>query len=296
MMALRRGDMAALAGLTMLAAGGVAVAAEPATATEPLAALRQQGQALEHGEGVARSPQQAIELYCRGARLGDAEAQYRLGWIYANGRGVSRDDRVASYFFGLAARQGHKYAMRMMDQVGYDAAPAPKCMREADSYEPGNLTLDGLPPAQRRIGDLVSRLAPQYGVDPRLAFAVIRAESNFDPAAVSARNAQGLMQLLPETSLRFRVRKPFDPEQNIRGGLAYLRWLLAYYRGDVILTAAAYNAGEGTVSRYGGVPPYPETISYVKRIRRLFGHDRHPFDPSVVEPSPELARLRARVI
>jgi len=262
-----------------------------------LAELRQQAEALEHGEGVAKNPHQAVDLYCQAARWGDAEAQYRLGWIYANGRGVARDDRLASYFFGLAARQGHKYAMRMLDQVGYEAASPPKCMRpDSPDVEGEELALDRLPPAQRGIADLVMRLAPEYGVDPLLVFAVIRAESNFDPRAVSARNAQGLMQLLPETSVRFRVRKPFDPEQNIRGGLAYLRWLLAYYRGDVILTVAAYNAGEGTVSRFGGVPPFPETISYIKRIQRVFHRAHHPYDSSVVEPTPDLSRLRARAM
>ena len=76
------------------------------------------------------------------------------------------------------------------------------------------------------------------------------------------------MQLIPETSARFNVKKPFDPVQNVRGGLAYLRWLLAYFKGNVALVAAAYNAGEGTVERYRGVPPYAETRAYVQRIKR----------------------------
>ena len=138
------------------------------------------------------------------------------------------------------------------------------------------------------------RLAPQYGVSPRLAAAVIRAESNFNGSAISPKNAQGLMQLIPETSVRFNVRKPFDPEQNIRGGMAYLRWLLAYFQGDVPLVAAAYNAGEGAVNRYRGVPPYEETRNYVKRIMSLFGEALHPYDPAVTGPSPELPRFRAR--
>lgn len=103
---------------------------------------------------------------------------------------------------------------------------------------------------QQKVFGLVRKLAPEYGVSPRLVMAVIRAESNFEPEAVSPKNAQGLMQLIPETSVRFNVRKPFDPEQNLRGGMAYLRWLLAYFEGNVALVAAAYNAGEGTVNRY----------------------------------------------
>jgi len=93
------------------------------------------------------------------------------------------------------------------------------------------------------------------------------------------------MQLIPETAARFNVRHPYDVAENVRGGLAYLRWLLAYYRGEVALAAAAYNAGERTVDRYRGVPPYPETRAYVRRVLDLFRRDRHPYDPTIVEPS-----------
>ena len=82
------------------------------------------------------------------------------------------------------------------------------------------------------------------------------------------------MQLIPETSARFNVKQPFDPVQNIRGGFAYLRWLLAYFQGDVALVAAAYNAGEGIVERYRGIPPYAETRAYVQRIMRYLPHGR----------------------
>ena len=78
----------------------------------------------------------------------------------------------------------------------------------------------------------------------------------------------------------------------MRGGLAYLRWLLAYFKGNVTLVAAAYNAGEGTVERYGGVPPYAETRAYVNRIKRYFRKDSHPYDATVTEPSSELSRIR----
>ena len=109
----------------------------------------------------------------------------------------------------------------------------------------------------------------------------------------SNRNAQGLMQLIPETAARFNVTKPFDPVQNIKGGLAYLRWLLAYFRGDVTLVVAAYNAGEGAVNKYRGVPPYAETRGYVQQIRAYYRKLQHPFDPRAADPSPELARIRA---
>jgi soluble lytic murein transglycosylase-like protein len=103
------------------------------------------------------------------------------------------------------------------------------------------------------------------------------------------------MQLIPDTATRFRVRNAFDPAENVHGGLAYLRWLLAYYRGQVTLVAAAYNAGEGAVDRHRGVPPYAETREYVKRIQRHFPSEEHPYDPSVTEPSPLIASRSARM-
>ena len=147
---------------------------------------------------------------------------------------------------------------------------------------------------QRPHARLVARLADEYGIAPRLALAIARAESDFDPAAVSDRNAVGLMQLMADTAERFGVADIHDPEQNVRGGLAYLRWLLAYYRGRVALAVAAYNAGEGAVDRYRGVPPYPETRRYVDKVGARYPFAHHPFDEagslgrspvSVVEPA-----------
>ncbi len=90
------------------------------------------------------------------------------------------------------------------------------------------------------------------------------------------------------------MRKPFDPEQNVRGGLSYLRWLLAYFRGDVALVAAGYNAGEGAVNRYLGIPPYAETRGYVQRILEIFRRHEHPFDAAITEPSPDLPKIMQR--
>jgi soluble lytic murein transglycosylase-like protein len=220
--------------------------------------------------------------------------------MYANGRGIRRDNRMASLFFAMAAEQGHEYAKKMLAFVGPAAADLPECMRDppppmvAEAESNAELEDDFVAstPDQEKAAELVRKFAPEYRISPALALAIIRAESNFDPNARSPKNAQGLMQLIPETSARFNVKKPFDPAQNVRGGLAYLRWLLAYFRGDVALVAAAYNAGEGTVEKYRGVPPYAETRAYVQRIKRYFRRDRHPFDPSIADPSPELAQIR----
>lgn len=239
--------------------------------------------ALEHGEGVAKDEKLAFELYCRAARDGNAEAQYSLGWMYANARGVARDESMAAYFLELAAGQGHEHAKRIRHHFGPSATDPPECMKPpvrevvaADEvpHEPSGQ----MPAAPKPIADLVFRLAPEYNVHPRLVLAVIEAESNFDPNARSAKNAQGLMQLIPETARRFNVRKPFDPEQNIRGGLAYLRWLLAYFRGQVPLVLAGYNAGEGAVDRYRGIPPFAETREYVRRIMSVYRSETHPFE------------------
>jgi hypothetical protein len=293
------------AGLVLLVALSV-FAARPAHAAAEddlsgrVAALRTEARAYEHGEGVPRDAQHAVALYCQASRLGDAEAQFSLGWMYANGRGIPRDNRMASLFFGLAAAQGHEYATKMLAFVGPAAADPPVCLRDpapppvedVATWEPDE-DFVAATPDQKRAADVVGKLAPEFNVSPLFALAIIRAESNFDPNARSPKNAQGLMQLIPETSARFNVKKPFDPVQNIRGGLAYLRWLLAYFKGDVTLVAAAYNAGEGAVERFGGVPPYAETRAYVQRIRSLFRKDSHPYDASVVDPSPELPRIRA---
>ena len=126
--------------------------------------------------------------------------------------------------------------------------------------------------------------------------AIIATESNFDARALSPKRAQGLMQLIPETAARFGVRNAMDPAQNIRGGMAYLRWLLAYFEGDVTLVAAAYNAGEGAVERYRGVPPYAETRAYVRRILALVGYrNAHAFDASVTDPSTLSMLIREKM-
>lgn len=261
---------------------------------------RNQALAYENGEGVERDPAEAALLYCKAARLGDAPAQFNLGWMYANGRGVERSDSTAAFFFHAAAEQGWPQAQRMLASVGGPPNDVPECMRD-----PEPPAAKPAPPAQaappvirsnapRHLVALVKELAPSYRLHPQLVLSIMEAESNFDPAALSPKNAKGLMQLIPDTMARFGVRSAYDPRQNIRGGMAYLRWLLAYFEGDVALVAAAYNAGEGTVERYRGVPPYAETRAYVRRILTSFGESVQPFDASISGPSPRLRVIRAR--
>jgi len=108
-----------------------------------------------------------------------------------------------------------------------------------------------------------------YGVDRALVRAVIHAESAFQPNAISIAGAQGLMQLMPDTAVRFNVTDPFDARQNIRGGVRYLAWLLKRFNGNQTLALAGYNAGEASVAEYNGVPPYAETRFYVSRVQSL---------------------------
>jgi len=258
----------------------------------------------EHAEGVPKDLAKAHALYCKAAREGHLDAQFALGWMYANGRGVPRDDGIAAAFFEIAAEQGHPGALKLLKL--FQRKPdteLPECMlpdppvyttiehevpliaedREAD--EP-------LAAPRNDIERLVYRIAPRYAVDPRLALAVITVESDFKPMAVSPKNAQGLMQLIPETATRFGVKRILNPVENINGGLAYLRWLLAFFKGDVTLVAAAYNAGERAVEKYRGVPPYAETRQYVKKITALYKKPAHPYVTGIVEPSDMLAKMR----
>ena len=119
--------------------------------------------------------------------------------------------------------------------------------------------------ASHQFGDIVARQAQNHNLPSPLLLAVIKAESNFDPQAVSPRGAQGLMQLMPETGRRMGLTAPFDPHQNIQAGARYLREMLSRF-GDVTLALAAYNAGPGRVESYGGVPPFSETRAYIRRV------------------------------
>jgi len=114
--------------------------------------------------------------------------------------------------------------------------------------------------------ELIEREARKSNLDASFVSALIRAESNYEPRAVSRKGARGLMQLMPATARRLSVQKPFDPASNVRGGVQYLRELVDRFGPRPDLVLAAYNAGEGTVETYGGVPPYRETIAYVNRI------------------------------
>jgi hypothetical protein len=147
-------------------------------------------------------------------------------------------------------------ALLALPAISFGAAPA------ADS---GRTALD-----RADLTQLVQTISREHGVDPKLVDALVRVESSYDPNAVSRHGAMGLMQLMPATAKRLNVDDPFDPEKNIRGGVKEFSRLLDQYSGNLQFALAAYNAGEGAVARYRGVPPYAETRNYVSRILTIY--------------------------
>ncbi len=233
----------------------------------------------------------AARLYCTAAAHGSLEAQYQLARLYLGPLRARRGHDTGHVLLALAAQRGHARAETVLSSIRKPLptdvdSHLPPCLftsaalppADADAVVPHEVVehyIAGLPRTHRAHARLVQRLAPRFDVDARLALAIVRAESNFNPSARSPRNAMGLMQLIPDTAERFGVRDPFDPEQNVRGGLAYLKWLIARYDGDIARVAGAYNAGEGAVDRFGGVPPYAETEEYVRRILAFYRARRH---------------------
>jgi soluble lytic murein transglycosylase-like protein len=114
--------------------------------------------------------------------------------------------------------------------------------------------------------EIIEAASGAHGIDPALVTAMIQIESNFDPYAVSHKGACGLLQLIPATAKRFGVKDIFDPEQNVTGGVRYMRWLMDRFDNQTEFALAAYNAGEGVVTRYNGIPPYRETEAYVRKV------------------------------
>ncbi len=164
------------------------------------------------------------------------------------------------------------------------ALPAPEFLLPLDFEE------HGIPEAP--FGTLIYQMASRYKLNPYLVAAVVQVESAFNPRAISRKGARGLMQLLPATARRFglpRKKDLFNPQKNLEAGIKYLKWLSERFSGDAARVLAAYNAGEGAVDRFGGVPPYQETRDYVTRIFGLLGLVPPPTVPTIptVEPVTE---------
>lgn len=260
--------------------------------------------ALLSDERDSDNPWKAANLYCEAARYGSAEGVYRLGMLYAFGRGVPANRDYAANLFGIASTHGHFEAQKMLETIEIKTDATPPCVLADAAPEHGPVqqfdkskgtpAIDAyiakLPKNKRWVVDLVDTFADWYQVDSKLVLSIITAESNFYVSAQSNKEAQGLMQLIPATAERFNVKNAFNASQNIKGGVKYLRWLLSYYRGDVTLAVAAYNAGERAVDRHQGVPPYKETRGYVKKVMGLYQQKRHNFDARITHASPLIKR------
>ncbi len=176
---------------------------------------------------------------------------------------------------------GDKYRLQMTGGKLEIAAAEVVTIEPEDSFGPPATVQVASQPLYR---DLVEASAKKYNMDADLITSVIAVESNFDPKAVSRKNARGLMQLLPETAAQLGVKNIDDPAENIDGGTRYLRFLLQKYNNDLSLALAAYNAGPDKVQLYDAVPPYSETISYVRRVKR--GYDKSKSKPPAKTPAP----------
>lgn len=199
-------------------------------------------------------------------------------------RGVSAGFLLASFlhFPSLEAKAGELYAYRSKRGVvtfttsppkgsGYWKVRPRKPRFSTIVRRSGRSSGRSWRPQARRsdYDDLILSQAKQYSLDPALVKAVVHAESSFNPSARSYKGAMGLMQLMPATARRFGVYDAYSPNENVHGGVKYLRWLLDRFKGNIAYVLAGYNAGEGAVDRYNGIPPYSETQTYVRRVLRL---------------------------
>jgi soluble lytic murein transglycosylase-like protein len=187
----------------------------------------------------------------------------------------------------------------MLDARQASAQPSMALRADAAAYAPAaplasasaaGKPLDGFSTGDASIDRFIVEAGSRNGVDPILLYSIMHRESSFKRFALSPKGARGLMQLMPGTAARFGVRNIFDPQQNIEGGARYVRFLLDLFDGDVRLTLAGYNAGEGAVMKYGNrVPPYSETQEYVRRISERYALMR---DPSTARIAPRVSRTQ----
>ncbi len=167
-------------------------------------------------------------------------------------------------------------------------ASAPTTEATAVTLDPNYIPADVPTSGDHHIDLIILHAAQENGLDPRLLHAVIWQESRYKRDAKSSAGAQGLMQMIPATAKRFNCANAFDPQANVAAGAKYLRWLLERFDGDVTLALAGYNAGEGAVDKYDGIPPYSETQSYVRNIIGRYGQTYHP----LLTPTQALIQFR----
>ena len=250
--------------IVLLLAVGLAGQALARQASVDATSLAEKGLRYLHGEGVTRDVDRAVIYLCAAAARRSADAAFELGWLYYQGHDVPLDEGLAAGWFQRARALGVDTPSRLQAHLEKIKPRSTACIGS------GGRDLALTDARRAELVAAVYEIAPQYELDPAFVLEVVRAESNFNPRARSHKGALGLMQLIPATARRFGVEDPFEPIQNLHGGMAYLRWLLDHFEGDLVLALAGYNAGEQAVKRYGGVPPYAETRAYVRRIMRRY--------------------------
>ena len=189
---------------------------------------------------------------------------------------------------GSKTRHASARALTAFERANVSVKPTVYAVRPTMSPAMyAGVSLDGFTTGDAKVDSHIVSASARHGVDPVLIYSIMHRESAFKKMAVSYKGASGLMQLMPATAARFGVRNIFDPAQNIEAGTRYMRWLLNRFKGDVGLALAGYNAGEGAVDKYRGVPPYRETQEYVKRISERYALMR---DPQTARRAPVVAK------
>ena len=155
-------------------------------------------------------------------------------------------------------------------------SPLTAAVAQSAGNEQQNNSRDTVPASYLNI---INTACSRFGVDPSLVHAIVKVESDFNPYAVSRKGAMGLMQLMPQTANTMNVRNTFSPDENVEGGVKYLRYLLDRYEGNISLALAAYNAGETAVKKWGTIPPYKETQDYVRKIMQIYNGTGKTFVP-----------------
>jgi soluble lytic murein transglycosylase-like protein len=213
------------------------------------------------------------------AATGTEAAAQHIGATQENGRTVYVNADTPDPAQSGSSGPRHTYVYWSVTEHRWKPVPGVRTMRAARSaaaevrqlLAPQRSVAAAEFVSPERIDSAIEQAAARHNVDPNLVRAVIKVESNFNPHAVSAKGAMGLMQLMPATARELKVSDAFDPAQNVDAGVRHLRTLLDNFGGDPRLALAAYNAGAGAVLRHGGVPRYSETQNYVRRITELYG-------------------------
>ena len=175
------------------------------------------------------------------------------------------DEDGVIHFSNVGVAPGKKYRKVASEpRHAEQTAPSPS---QTHPETPPSATQQYVPGT---YGDIITSACSRHGVDPALVHAIVKVESDFNPYALSRKGAIGLMQLMPQTAVDWNVQNSFSPNENIDGGVRYLRYLLDRYEGNISLALAAYNSGETAVQKWGTIPPYPETQNYVQRILKLY--------------------------